>query len=88
MIAEALPWTVGLLGMTTLMSFALGTFLGALLAWPRAPRWLQWFMPPLWALHAIPFFLFGLVLMWLLAFQLQIAADLRRPQPRRQAGLD
>ena len=72
MISEALPWTIGLLGLTTLFSFVVGTFLGALLAWPGAPRWLQWFMPPLWALHAIPFFLLGLVLMWLLAFQFQI----------------
>ena len=31
MIAEALPWTVALLGTTTVVSFALGTFLGALL---------------------------------------------------------
>ena len=69
MIAEAIPWTVGLLGMTTLLSFAIGTFLGALLAWPKAPRWMQWLMPPLWALHAIPFFLFGLLLMYALAFR-------------------
>jgi peptide/nickel transport system permease protein len=72
MISEALPWTVALLGLTTLFSFAVGTVLGALLAWPGAPRWLQWIMPPLWALHAIPFFLLGLVLMWLLAFQFQL----------------
>jgi len=69
MIAEAIPWTVGLLGMTTLLSFTIGTILGALLAWPRAPRWMQWLMPPLWALHAIPFFLFGLLLMYALAFR-------------------
>jgi peptide/nickel transport system permease protein len=71
MIGEALPWTVGLLGLTTLFSFAAGTVLGALLAWPGAPRWMRWLMPPLWALHAIPFFLLGLVLMWLFAFQFQ-----------------
>jgi peptide/nickel transport system permease protein len=71
MIAEALPWTIGLLGVTTLFSFAAGTILGALLAWPRAPRWMRWLMPPLWALHAIPFFLLGLVLSWLLAFKFQ-----------------
>src|SRR5579864_4102226 len=71
MIRDALPWTVALLGLTTLFSFAAGTFLGALLAWPGAPRWLQWLMPPLWALHAIPFFLLGLVLMYLFAFQFQ-----------------
>ncbi len=72
MIAEALPWTVGLLGTTTLVSFALGTFLGALLAWPRAPEWMRWLMPPLWALHAIPFFLLGLILMYLLAFSIKL----------------
>jgi len=69
MIAEAVPWTVGLLGTTTLLAFALGTVLGALLAWPRAPRWMRWLMPPLWALHAIPFFLLGLILTYLLAFR-------------------
>jgi peptide/nickel transport system permease protein len=72
MIAEAIPWTVGLLGVTTLLSFVIGTGLGALLAWPRAPRWMAWLMPPLWALHAIPFFLLGLILMYLLAFQVPL----------------
>ena len=72
MIAEAVPWTIGLLGTTTLVSFGLGTFLGALLAWPRAPRWMRFLMPPLWALHAIPFFLLGLILIYLLAFRVQL----------------
>jgi len=70
-MAEAIPWTVGLLGTTTVLSFTIGTLLGAFLAWPRAPRSLRFLMPPLWALHAIPFFLCGLILMYLLAFQLQ-----------------
>jgi len=72
MIAEALPWTVTLLGTTTVVSFALGTFLGALLGWPRAPRWMRWLMPPLWALHAIPFFLLGLILIYLFAFRFPV----------------
>jgi peptide/nickel transport system permease protein len=72
MIAEAVPWTVGLLGTTTLLSFVIGTLLGALLAWPRAPPWMQLLMPPLWALHAIPFFLLGLILTYVLAFQLPL----------------
>jgi len=71
-IGEAVPWTIGLLGITTLLSFTIGTFLGALLAWPRAPRWMAWLMPPLWAFHAIPFFLLGLILMYLLAFQIKL----------------
>ena len=72
LIGEAIPWTLALLGTTTVVSFTLGTFLGALLAWPGAPRWMAWLMPPLWALHAIPFFLLGLILMYLLAFQLPL----------------
>jgi peptide/nickel transport system permease protein len=72
MVAEAVPWTVGLLGTTTLLSFAIGTLLGALLAWPDAPRWMRWIMPPLWALHAIPFFLLGLILTYLLAFRIPL----------------
>src|SRR5580692_11675361 len=71
LIAEALPWTVGLLATTARLSFVIGTCLGAILAWPGAPRWLRYLMPPLWALHAIPFFLLGLVLMYLFAFQFQ-----------------
>jgi peptide/nickel transport system permease protein len=70
-MAEAIPWSVGLLGTTTVLSFTIGTLLGALLAWPGSPRGLRLLMPPLWALHAIPFFLCGLILMYLLAFQLQ-----------------
>lgn len=70
-MAEALPWTVGLLGTTTVLSFALGTFLGALLAWPHTSRGVRLLLPFLWALHGMPFFLCGLILMYGLAFQLQ-----------------
>ena len=68
-IGEALPWTIGLLGTTTLFAFLLGSFLGALLGWPRAPRWLQYLLPPLLTLSAVPFYLLGLVLLYFLAFQ-------------------
>src|SRR6266496_1182743 len=69
MLADSLPWTIGLLFTTTVLSFVLGTLLGALMAWPRAPAFLQYVLPPLLALHALPFYLFGLVLMYLLAFK-------------------
>ena len=71
-IAEAIPWTIGLLGTATVLSFTIGTLLGALLAWPGAPRWMRVLMPPLWALHAIPFFLLGLILMYVFAFRIQL----------------
>jgi peptide/nickel transport system permease protein len=70
MMAEALPWTIGLLGVTTVLAFAIGTFLGALLAWPRAPAVLvNVLLPPLLTLSAIPYYLLGLILLWVFAFQ-------------------
>ena len=37
MIRRAIPWTVGLLLTATLISFAIGTIVGAMLAWGKAP---------------------------------------------------
>jgi peptide/nickel transport system permease protein len=65
MLADALPWTIGLLLTTTLLAFAIGTMLGAILGWPGAPHWLRFALPPLMALNAIPFFLLGLILIYL-----------------------
>jgi peptide/nickel transport system permease protein len=69
MLAEALPWTIGLLATTTVLSFALGTLLGAFMGWPRSPAILQYVLPPLLALHALPYYLFGMVLMYVFAFR-------------------
>jgi peptide/nickel transport system permease protein len=72
MILEGLPWTIGLLTVTTVISFVLGNILGAFQAWPGAPRWLMWLMPPLLAMSAVPFFLLGLILVYVLGFALQL----------------
>lgn len=71
-IRAAIPWTIGLLTVSTLIAFTLGTILGALLAWPRAPRAIQFLLPPLFMFSVIPYYLFGLILVYLLAFQLRI----------------
>jgi peptide/nickel transport system permease protein len=68
-IAYALPWTIGLLGTATVIAFILGTMVGALAAWPRAPRIFRGVMPLLIVLSAIPFYLIGLVLVYFLAFR-------------------
>jgi peptide/nickel transport system permease protein len=70
MMGDALPWTIGLLLTTTLLAFVFGTLLGALLAWPRAPRFIQFLFPPLLTFSSIPYFLLGLVLLYLFAFRL------------------
>jgi peptide/nickel transport system permease protein len=64
LIAAALPWTICLLLVSTLMSFALGTLLGALMAWPRSPKFLRHLVLPMMALSAIPYYLLGLVLVY------------------------
>jgi peptide/nickel transport system permease protein len=67
-LSAALPWTIGLLLTTTILGFTIGTLAGALLAWPRAPRFIQYLFPPLLTLSAIPFFLLGLILIYVFAF--------------------
>jgi peptide/nickel transport system permease protein len=71
MIMVALPWTIGLLLLTTLIAFAIGTLLGAMIAWPRSPRALRAVMAPLLTLSAIPFYLLGLILVYIFAFSLK-----------------
>ena len=72
MMRDSLPWTIGLLTTTTLISFTLGTVLGALLGWPRAPQWLRLALPPLMALSAIPYFLVGFIMLYLFTNQWSI----------------
>jgi peptide/nickel transport system permease protein len=64
MIMAALPWTISLLLCATIVSFVLGTVLGALMAWPHSPRVVRHMVIPMMALSAIPFYLLGLVLVY------------------------
>jgi peptide/nickel transport system permease protein len=63
-IQSAVPWTLGLRTMSTLISFGLGSILGALLAWPRAPAALHILVPPFMLLSSVPFFLLAIVLVF------------------------
>jgi peptide/nickel transport system permease protein len=76
MMVESLPWTIGLLGTTTMLSFVLGTLLGAFMGWPRSPKFLKFVLPPLLALHAIPYYLLGLVLMYLFTFYWKVLPNI------------
>jgi peptide/nickel transport system permease protein len=72
LIGQAIPWTIGLLTMTTLISFALGSLLGGLLAWPRSPGWLRYLVPPLVTLSAVPYYLLGIIFIYLFAFHWKV----------------
>lgn len=67
LIAAALPWTIGLLVVATILAFTLGTVLGAIMAWPKAPRAFHYLVAPLLTLSSVPYYLLGLVLVYLLS---------------------
>src|ERR1700746_182303 len=72
MVHQGVSWQIALLSVPTVLSFIIGNVLGAFQAWPGAPRWLMWLMPPLLAMSAVPFFLLGLILVYVLGFALQL----------------
>jgi peptide/nickel transport system permease protein len=72
LILDALPWTIALLVVTTLLSFVIGNFLGALTAWPKSPRWVKALMGPMMMLQGVPPYLLGLLLIFFVAFRLKL----------------
>lgn len=70
MVAQALPWTVGLLMLATLISFLLGNLIGALLAWRRTPFLLKLLLPLTLTFTSIPFYIMGIILIYIFAFVL------------------
>jgi len=54
-IRGALPWTLGLVGTATVLSFILGTLLGILIAWRRG-TWLDNLLPATTFFQAAPYF--------------------------------
>jgi peptide/nickel transport system permease protein len=69
-IVEKIPWTLGLVGVTTVIAFFLGTAVGVLSAWRRGGR-LDGFLPPLLFIVAtFPVFFVGLLLLYVFAVTL------------------
>ena len=67
MILRAAPWTIGLLTVSTIIAFALGTLFGALMAWPRTSRIALGLSPLFMTLSAIPYYLLGMLFIYALA---------------------
>jgi peptide/nickel transport system permease protein len=68
-IRSALPWTIGLVGMATIMSFALGTLLGIAAAWRRG-SWLDNLLPAMTFFQAAPYFFVAILMVALFATKL------------------
>ncbi|MTE18026.1 ABC transporter permease subunit [Streptomyces sp. TRM43335] len=65
-IGDALPWTIVLVGIATLLSFLLGVGLGALVGWKRG-SWLDSLIPATTVLAAVPYFWLALILVAIFA---------------------
>jgi peptide/nickel transport system permease protein len=61
-LRETVPWTVGLIGVSTIISFCVGTFAGAMLGWTRGSR-LDSLIPTATFFQAIPYFFLGTVML-------------------------
>ncbi|TQK20174.1 peptide/nickel transport system permease protein [Microbacterium sp. SLBN-154] len=59
-IGQALPWTIGLVGFATIISFAIGTIGGAIVGWRRGSR-MDGLIPITTFLSTIPYFWLGLL---------------------------
>jgi peptide/nickel transport system permease protein len=61
-IGQALPWTLGLVGITTVLAFLLGSLIGVVAGWRRGGR-LDSLLPPVFVVtSALPYFWVGLLL--------------------------
>jgi len=72
LIGQALPWTLGLLFSTIVISFVIGSLLGGLMAWRTTPRVVRQLLPGLMALSAIPYYLVALGLLYVFAYKTQL----------------
>jgi len=71
-ILQALPWTLGLVGVTTILAFVFGTLIGLVAGWRRGSA-LDSLLPPIFVITgALPFFWVGLLLVLLFSVTLSV----------------
>jgi peptide/nickel transport system permease protein len=68
----AVPWTLGLMGLCTVISFVLGTLIGVAAAWRRETKLATFSVGFFSFVRSFPYFWVGLVFVFLFAFKLRI----------------
>ena len=69
-LAQSLPWTLGLVGTAVILSFLIGTLIGMLIAWRRG-SWYDTAVPPvLTFFSAVPYFWMALALIYVFGVNL------------------
>ncbi|MEM1301170.1 MAG: ABC transporter permease [Pseudomonadota bacterium] len=71
LIMRALPWTLGLMILSLIITFIIGNLLGALMVWEHSPKLAKVAIPAAMVFTSIPPILSGLLLMWIFAAKLQ-----------------
>jgi len=71
-IRPAIGWSMGLIGLSVLITFALGITIGALLAWKGTPKMVKAVLPITMIGGVLPFYLLAMLLLYLFAFSNRI----------------
>lgn len=71
LIANALPWTMGLMLISLIITFVIGNLLGAFMVWEHTSALWKVAIPTAMVFTSIPPILSGLLLMWVFAAKLQ-----------------
>ena len=70
-VGQALPYTLGLVGITTVLSFLIGSALGLYSGWRRGGRLADTLTPVALFLNSMPYFWFALLTLYIFAFKLR-----------------
>jgi peptide/nickel transport system permease protein len=69
-LAQEIPWTLALVGISVIISFTLGSLIGVLIAWKRG-SFIDSILPPILTFFsAIPYFWLALIALYVLAYTL------------------
>lgn len=69
LLRRGIPWTLGLLSLTTIISWVLGSVLGAVVGWRgERSRLLQAIVPVALVLYTTPYYILALILVFLFAY--------------------
>ncbi|MGI9146760.1 MAG: ABC transporter permease [Chloroflexota bacterium] len=71
-IRPAVGWSMGLIGVSVLITFALGVTIGALLAWKGTPRIVRALLPITMIGGVLPYYLLAMLLLYVFAFTTKI----------------
>ena len=69
-VKPAIPWTLTLLSIAAVLSFLIGVTIGALMGWRKTPGWLNSILPVSLTFTSIPYFMFGILVIFIFAFKL------------------